>query len=962
MDQINESIIILMNTKISNSVLRSLRPRHLKSCLLASLSGIFSVSAEASTVAVHDPSIVVAYKDASGLSYPVNDASGSRTKYYYVFGTQMGAAYSTDMTNWTAFTPTFLASGSISTDYYQIFKTAATWSNHLTSADVLGNLWAPDVIYNTSMKKWCMYTSINGDDWMSSIVLDTATKIEGPYAYAGAVVYSGMDDSSSGVGNADYKSVTGSSTIASRYLSSGKWQGTYGTSCIDPHVFYDRSGQLWMNYGSWSGGIFLIKLSESTGLRNTSWDYGYGTSPSWIGTKLRYDPYMGVHLAGGYYVSGEGSYIQYFKDPDSSSGYYYLFESMGFYSPTGGYTMRVFRSPTVDGMYKDITGDTAIFGSYIFNYGSNLKYGFPVMQNYKWSWWSVGSVAQGGNSALWDDDSSAYVVYHRKYDDGTVYHKVEVHQMFFNDKGWPLSAPFAYRKGVGLRDTAVPVEEIVGTYGTITHRSVDYANLKSNAESELLVKADGTLGGAYTGTWAYSFSKGRHFLTLATDSGTFRGVLADQLMEGNGSKTLSFTAVNPSNELALWGYRKPTTALTRTTKIHDHSAKIGKSDTTLTWNDYASFRRDTASGDFEAEYVFLNGTVGAQDAYNWAVVLRNGTGTWYLRADAASNSTFSGSTVAYKSNWAGTPNWKTAFKGKTVRVKIARTGTTVNVFAYANDTLIETVTATGIPSSLDTLYLGGQNVLLDVQRVSIRSLKTHQKIGTANDDGTYTATFNSLFTDTATVTGNFELRYRFVNQHTPESSNNWDNWILREISGSSTMLLRADAYALDAIGTVSFGEDWDWGGFTALVSGAQVEMALRRSGTTVTCSTSVSGLSGKKGHSLVTQTGAPTTALSFGFTNEKSLLDLREVERVTHVGTESNATTGLASSAARIKAPRMRISGRELVVESESTGRARLLQVDGRRARDVLYRVGTTRVDDLAPGLYLFGSQHLLVP
>jgi beta-xylosidase len=928
---------------------------------LVALVGLMAAAGQASTVAVHDPSIVVAYKDASGNTYPANDAGATRTKYYYVFGTQLGAAYSTDMTDWTSFTPTFLANGSASTDYYQVFKTAATWSNHSTSADELGNLWAPDVIYNTSLKKWCMYTAVNGDDWMSSIALDTATRIEGPYAYAGEVVYSGMDDSSSGTGNADYNTVTGSSTIANRYLdANGNWQGTYGSSCIDPHAFYDQSGQLWMNYGSWSGGIFLIKLSESTGLRNNSWNYGYGTNPSSIGTKLRYDPYMGVHLAGGYYVSGEGSYIRYLQDPSGENGYYYLYESMGFYSPDGGYTMRLFRSSTVDGIYTDITGDTAIFGAWQQNFGDNLKYGFPIMQNYKWSWWTLGSVAQGGNSVLRDDDGNSYLVYHRKFDDGTIYHKVEVHQNFFNDKGWPVTAPFAYRTGVGLRKAAVPVEEIVGVYGTITHRAVDYANLATNKETNLQINADGTLSGAYTGTWDYSYSGGRHFLTLATDSGTFRGVLADQLMEGKGAKTLGFTAVNPSNERALWGYRQPTTSIARTTKIHDHSLKIGGADTVLVWSNYAGFRKDTASGDFQAEYTFLNGTSGAQSSYNWAVALKNGSQTWYLRGDAASRSTFSGSTVTFKSDWSGSVDWKTVFKNKTTRVKVTQVGTTINVMAFADSTLIETATATNCPTTLDTIYLGGENVLLDVQKISMRSLKPRQLVGTANDDGTYPAAFNSLYSDTTTVTGDFELRYRFVNQHTPESTNYWDNWILREISGTSTMLVRADIYALAPIGTISFAADWSWTDFTSLVSGAQAEMAIRRAGSIVTCSTSIAGVSGATGHSLATQTGAPTTALSFGFTNEKSLVDLQEVERVTHIGKDSSVTTSIATG----RKSTLHVYTREgaLVLESDREGVAILSLLDGRTSRRLPYPSGTTRFTGIKPGVYLLEGKRVLVP
>lgn len=37
-------------------------------------------------------------------------------------------------------------------------------------------------------------------------------------------------------------------------------------NAIDPTVFYDADGRMWMVYGSWSGGIFLLEIDKTTGL------------------------------------------------------------------------------------------------------------------------------------------------------------------------------------------------------------------------------------------------------------------------------------------------------------------------------------------------------------------------------------------------------------------------------------------------------------------------------------------------------------------------------------------------------------------------------------------------------------------------------------------------------------------------------------------------------------------------
>jgi len=929
---------------------------------LVAFLGPFSTAPHAAAVAVHDPSVVIAYKDASGNTYPANDAGLTRTKYYYVFGTMLGAAYSTDMIDWTSFTPSMTTGTAVSTDYYALFKSESDYAEHTTSADVLGNLWAPDVVWNTSLQKWCMYISLSGVAFKSSIIMLVADKIEGPYKRIGDVVLGGFTKSDGSIGWKEYNKVTGATSVAARFLTNGAWNNDYAVSAIDPAVSYDQSGKLWMVYGSWSGGLFLLKLSESTGLRDYSYSYGFTTDPVWNGTTLRYDKYMGIHLGGGYYVSGEGPYIRYLQDPDGGNGYYYLFESMGFYSPEGGYTMRVFRSPTIDGTYTDVTGDNAAFSKWVENFGANVTYGFPIVQNHKWSWWTLGEIAQGHNSVLRDEDGSAYLVYHRKFDNGTAWHNVEVHQLHFNDKGWVLAAPFEYRQGYGLRKTAYTAEDLAGTYGVISHEAVDYANLATNAEKRISINADGTVTGAYAGTWTYAFSNGRQFLTLTTGAGTYRGVLADQLMNDTSTQTISFTAMNPANERGLWGYRIPRTGTSRTTRIDDHSLLIGNADTTLAWNAYDEFRKDTVSGDFEVEYEFVNNTKAAENWHNWALALVSGTETWYLRSDAFSNSIFTGTTVNHKSDWNGAIDYKQTYRNKRVRLKVSRIGTTIDVFAFVDSTLVYTASAINAPTGQIVANLGGENVLLDVSRVTTRSLGARKVVGRVNDDGTYTTAFNSVLGDTTKVAaGDFQLRYRFANYHNPTSVDNWDNYILRVLSGTSTMLMRADAFAMDAIGTVSFSYDWDWAEFLKLVSGATIDLTIQRSGSTITYSTTLTARDGTVRHCTATQTGAPTTAISFGFTNEESMVDLFEVERVQQIG--QILPVPVTPSPAKIaKAPRFYTRGRALMIDAPAEGVATLTRIDGRTSRSLRYHAGTNRYADLEPGLYFAGRQRLLVP
>ena len=510
-----------------------------------------------STVAVHDPSVVVAYADAFGNTYA--EAGEGRQKVYFLFGTQLSNAYSYDMESWVTFTPTFYEEGTttVSTDHAQIFKTAAAWSGYTDAATIKGNLWAPDIIYNPVMEKWCLYYSMSGDssNFRSSVFLMTADNITGPYEFDGFVVFSGFApaDKGSGAGLDDYKAVTGDTdgSELGRYVNSeNKWNNNYGVSCIDPAVLYDEAGDLWMFYGSWSGGIFLLKLDDETGLRDTSRTYGSDGQPVYEDetTALREDPYLGIHVAGGWYVSGEGPYVEYID------GYYYLFLSYGFYSPDGGYNMRVFRSKDITGDYVDPDGTWAVYDGYLFNYGSNVSHGLSFMQNYKWSWWTgPASIAQGHNSVL-TDDGNVYLVYHIKYDDGSVQHNVEVHRLVEGKEGgWYLVAPFQKSEHDRIVTDAEETD-LAGGWSILTHTPIaDYKGYAYNTDQAAVFNVDGTLSGAYTGTWTID---GQYITIKTNEAGTFEGVLMEQQIEGIEAEqtTYTFTAMN-GDGLCIWGAR-----------------------------------------------------------------------------------------------------------------------------------------------------------------------------------------------------------------------------------------------------------------------------------------------------------------------------------------------------------------------------------------------------------------------
>lgn len=558
-----------------------------------------------SWVSVHDPSIVY----------------NSTDKLYYIIGSHRGLAQTKDLVNITGLDNANIyntgyenAFKSCPTHKVQVKRNGETLTETLPSYDagafcatyagitvgdrapvteanwISGDQWAPDMVYNPNMKKWCMYLSLNGDYWASVIVMLTADSPKGPFTYQGPIVFGGFNGQTYSGKSVSYKDtdlelVLGTlSALPSRYNTT-TW-GSYWPNCIDPCVFFDDNGELWMAYGSWSGGIFMLKLDKETGLR----DYTTTYTQQKNGNVYTSDPYFGKLIAGGAYVSGEGPYIQ------KIGNYYYLFMSYGFYSPDGGYEMRIFRSKNPNGPFVDGSGNQATYTSYMMNYGpkATTNRGMKIigaMNN--WGNMTVGECAEGHNSAIVDEEGDAFVVYHTKFNDGTAGHQVRVRQLFQNEKGWLVASPFRY---TGKQTTQAKIDaaqmftakEIAGTYQLMLHPyKMDYTKMQESTPVTVTLTEDGKITGSKTGTWKYS-STDKSYITITVGGVTYYGVTLEQNVDGQSNMpALCFTAVSNSG-VPVWLYKhQPMAAVAagyNEVKTFLTSSKTISSDAPQPWN------------------------------------------------------------------------------------------------------------------------------------------------------------------------------------------------------------------------------------------------------------------------------------------------------------------------------------------------------------------------------------------
>lgn len=555
----------------------------------ADLQGAYSARQYNKRVVCHDPSIVI-----DNITNPASPT-------YYIYGSHLGRGKTTaaenyqewtvfkaDESNATATNSLFCNLSGTLVNYADAYTTHAVTSvkDYAGKTVTFGNFdahgwqkkgntvkgmqWAPDVIYNKTMKRWCMYMSLNGDNWASSIVCFTSDNVEGPWKYQGPVVFSGFLGKYAHNGYAaaddwkktDFTIATGETSLPERYNVGDKW-GSFWPNCIDPCVFYDDQDNLWMSYGSWSGGIFLLRLDKNNGLRDYTYTFPYevngkAATSAAASANTTSDPYFGKKIAGGYYVSGEASYVE------KIGSHYFLFMSYGGLVSTGGYQMRVFRSDDPEGPYVDCNGTSAVFNRYLMNYSATAvdNRGVLLFGGYKWDPMSGAEIAQGHNSAFTDKEGRSFVVYHSRFTNKGEGHEVRVHQLFLNDEGWIMAAPFEFDgETITNNDIATKASiadtEIAGDYQFLRHEYGQNTEAKAyETPVNIRLNADGTISGAENGKWERT--AGTDYIALTIDDVVYRGVLVRQTIDYTNIPAIAIAALSSSSGSTTLGQKSYT--------------------------------------------------------------------------------------------------------------------------------------------------------------------------------------------------------------------------------------------------------------------------------------------------------------------------------------------------------------------------------------------------------------------
>ncbi len=531
-------------------------------------------------------------KPLAGDAYSFDDSNGivlhdptlfrANDGTYYLYGSHMVSAKSDDLINWhTISSGVFDSNRTLIPEGSTVRETLAeplSWCDATQTQwgtpdeEWQTNIWAADVFYNKAMGKYCYYASCSLWGVPQSVIwFATSDSPEGPFEYQKSIVYSGFNkratlgkpENETHYNFTNIPELIADGIFTRREIEKQDFftdEGYYNTNwgaypnCIDPGVFYDKNGDLWMTYGSWSGGIYIMPLVEKTGLP----DY----------KKMRaekdYNLYFGKLIASsneGNFGSGEGPFITY----DEVSGYYYFFQTYSTLGALGGYNIREYRSENPDGPYVDIVGNSA----------SDFKNtGIKIIGNYKFSSNETALLSGGHSSCMVDEDGKVFQAYHTRYNDGVGdFHTTDIHQMLRTESGWLAMLPFKY-SGETVSESGYEISEIAREYELVdfsnrTFRSVnegDWNTVNSIISPTQKVKftADGKITGLMKydcdaghtnlgsknidGSW--SVKDGTYFVNMTVDGVRYEGVVC-KMKDAKGNDVMAISFIGNDNS-CIW--------------------------------------------------------------------------------------------------------------------------------------------------------------------------------------------------------------------------------------------------------------------------------------------------------------------------------------------------------------------------------------------------------------------------
>ncbi len=382
--------------------------------------------------------------------------------------------------------------------FKEIPQDAKAWVLEQSGGKGATNIWAPYILeYNG---RYRLYYSVSAFGMQTSYIgMAESDSPEGPWELKGCVV----------------KTKTGDVMNA-----------------IDPSIVTNpETGEQWMHYGSYFGGLHCVQLNPETGLALTEGDQGHLTARRFDGKKNNIEAPEVIY------------------NPDLKK--YFLFVS---YDPLmTTYNVRVGQSDKPEGPFADFFGKDMREETDDYPI---LTYPYQFRHHQGWAGTAHCCVFRDG-------DGNFYMAHQARLAPQNHMMDLHVRKIFWTNDGWPVVSPERYantqQEAIQERDM-VGEWEIIIIHGDAPERDLEAGQilwgenlLKENEKNESVIVSftkNSMVDGSISGKW--QFDSENNTLTLETSS-TIKGfkVYFGQDWE-NETRTILFTGLNDKG-YSVWG-------------------------------------------------------------------------------------------------------------------------------------------------------------------------------------------------------------------------------------------------------------------------------------------------------------------------------------------------------------------------------------------------------------------------
>ena len=422
--------------------------------------------------------------------------------------------------------------------------------------------WAPDIVAAPDGGYW-LYTCC---------VSDALVNVEGTNYSKACIIL--MESDTIEPGSFVYKGVLMQSCIPDGT------EGAIDVNSIDPQIIYDTDGKMYMAYGSFGTGNWMLELDPKTGLRKDkmykkdtfySWQevrdfrneavekysnflYGEEVSTEYYGSMISQGAMEAPVIArhDNVTVSDENGVIEEGKT------YYY---SMHSYNGLNvAYQMWGGRSESVWGRYNSVNGGS------VYNQapGNLANEGNMYMGSFTWKDKAAGSketdIVMPGHNDLFTTSSgldlAAYITRTYTYDPSSAVFMVQLHQYYLNSMGDLCINPNRYG---GEIDRSVSKEELFrftdgGRFKLVALSNSSISGSGAVQSVEVVLSEDGKIGynGTQVGGW---LMYGDGYIKLTFD--------AANVIPGTTVETVYYGVVRPA-----WLYEQNRSGFTVTAMGH----------------------------------------------------------------------------------------------------------------------------------------------------------------------------------------------------------------------------------------------------------------------------------------------------------------------------------------------------------------------------------------------------------